>query len=286
VVFWVPALSENMLPPHAEYILNSWYPPIKGQPKTQKTAVWVFAVETSDLVFTNCSLRYYEHFLSSYICMCVCVCVCVCTTCKVREVRIPEHCFRFPPFQHQTVSAVAMILYWRTYFQYDCRLSQRCRWNLRSPGRGWTDRLSRKFGTELPIYAERGVRISCLPHTLRQISFKYRRMGLCVPPKHADHVTVLSQRTGNCNYITMSCITTSFTAKLNLVLVDLYTISRKLHVSAHMYHHHVNITWMRNPMPVLLNIRSLTLLALSRCAAHIMRFPSGSLSLQYGVDST
>jgi hypothetical protein len=72
--------------------------------------------------------------------VCVCVCVCVCTTCKVREyykkttnsktfesrtvkfsrlcteVRTREHGFRFPPFQHQTVSSVAMILYWRTYF--------------------------------------------------------------------------------------------------------------------------------------------------------------------------
>jgi hypothetical protein len=81
--FWVPALSENMLPPHAEYILNSWYPPIRGQPKTQMTTVWMFAVETSDLVFTNCSLRYYEHFLIVHIyiyilCVCGCVCVCVC----------------------------------------------------------------------------------------------------------------------------------------------------------------------------------------------------------------
>jgi hypothetical protein len=46
------------------------------------------------------------------------------------------------------------------------------------------------------------------------------------------------------------------------------------------------ITWMHNSMPLILHIRSFTLVALSRYAAHIMRFPSGSLSLQYGVNST
>ena len=28
------------------------------------------------------------------------------------------------------------------------------------------------------------------PHPLRQINFKYRRVGLCVPPKHSHYVTV------------------------------------------------------------------------------------------------
>jgi len=28
------------------------------------------------------------------------------------------------------------------------------------------------------------------PHPLRQINFKYRRVGLCVPPEHPHYVTV------------------------------------------------------------------------------------------------
>jgi len=60
-------------------------------------------------LFTICSLRYNEHKKT--------------TNSKnletktvkfsrlLTEVRTPEYGYRFPPFQHQTVSAVAIILY-------------------------------------------------------------------------------------------------------------------------------------------------------------------------------